>query len=350
MIPKEPEFSPRPTPGGPVVQRRQPVLDPAYAQDNFLASAARAAAANQPGEPLQEPQLFPDLAADGGDSGPQIPPSPSHAGASAVPGVSPMPEIPGRSRPLLWAGIVSISAFAIFVPLLMLLNQGERTVVADADLPVVAAEEGPEKVRPAEEGGMQPPNQDVAIYDTLSGEAKSQTEVLLGQPEAPMPLPPPEATATEDNAPGSSSSNDIPLIPAPAFDVPADAAAAEAASQVEPSAGGGAASEPAAEIPAAPAAPTIGDVVEQTASLGDAYRVQLAAVKSKDGAQSTWAKLQKKHAQYLGGKELTVVEIDKGAEGKFYRVQAGPFADRAAATDVCVALKKVEQGCMVVKP
>jgi cell division septation protein DedD len=261
-----------------------------------------------------------------------------------------MPEIPGRSRPLLWAGIVSISAFAIFVPLLMLLNQGERTVVADADLPVVAAEEGPEKVRPAEEGGMQPPNQDVAIYDTLSGEAKSQTEVLLGQPEAPMPLPPPEATATEDNAPGSSSSNDIPLIPAPAFDVPADAAAAEAASQVEPSAGGGAASEPAAEIPAAPAAPTIGDVVEQTASLGDAYRVQLAAVKSKDGAQSTWAKLQKKHAQYLGGKELTVVEIDKGAEGKFYRVQAGPFADRAAATDVCVALKKVEQGCMVVKP
>ena len=351
MIPKDPKFSPRQTHGGPALQRHQPVLDPVYSQDRILTAASRAAmAANQPGETIQEPQLFPDLAVDDGDSGPEIPPSPSQAGPAAAPGASTLPDSPGRTKPLLWIGIVSVTGFAILMPLLMLLNHGEQTVVADGDLPVVAPEQGPEKVRPTDEGGMQPPNQDVAIYDTLSGEAKSQTEVLLGQPEAPMPLPPaaPAATPPASSDDSSDASGAIPQVPAPAFDVTDDAAAA--AAKVEPSAGGGGASEPAVEAPATPAAPTISDVVEQTASLGDAYRVQLAAVKTKDGAQETWTKLQKKHAQLLSGKELTVVEIDKGSDGKFYRVQAGPFANRAAATDACVALKKLEQGCMVVKP
>ena len=106
-----------------------------------------------------------------------------------------MPGWLPRQSPRLWrivpdaqsrccrVGIVSVCAFAIVMPFLMLISKGERTVVADADLPVVTAEQGPEKVRPTDEGGMQPLNQDVAIYDTLSGEAKSQTEVLLGQPE-----------------------------------------------------------------------------------------------------------------------------------------------------------------------
>jgi cell division septation protein DedD len=349
MIPKDPEFSPRPTHGGPALQRRQQVLDPVYSQDRILTAAGRAAmAANQPGENIREPQLFPELAADDGNSGPEIPPSPSQAGPAIAASSSVLPDNPGRTRPLLWIGIVSISAFAISMPLLMLANHGERTVVADADLPVVTAEAGPEKVRPADEGGMQPLNQDVAIYDTLSGEPKSQTEVLLGEPEAPMPLPPaaPAKTPTAGSDKSSDASGDVPQVPAPAFDVTEDAAAA--AAKVEPSAGGGAASEPAVEAPAA--APAIADIVEQTASLGEAYRVQLAAVKTKDGAQETWTKLQKKHAQLLGGKELTVVEIDKGSDGKFYRVQAGPFADRAAATDACMALKKLQQGCMVVKP
>ena len=62
---------------------------------------------------------------------------------------------------------------------------------------------------------------------------------------------------------------------------------AAAASKVEPSAGGGAASEAVPQTPVAPTASTITDVVEQTASLGAAYRVQLAAVKTKDGAQET---------------------------------------------------------------
>jgi cell division septation protein DedD len=158
---------------------------------------------------------------------------------------------------------------------------------------------------------------------------------------ASAPLSPP---ATGDGADAST----IPAAPAPAFDVSGDATSevsgdAAAAANVEPSAGGNVAT------PAAPAASDITTVVEQTAALGNQYRVQLAAVKSKDGAEATWTKLQKKHAKLLGELELTVVEITKDG-GKMYRVQAGPFADRATAVDTCVALKQINQGCLVVNP
>lgn len=92
-----------------------------------------------------------------------------------------------------------------------------------------------------------------------------------------------------------------------------------------------------------------GRLVEQTASLRDAFRMQVAAVKSREGAEETWTKLQKKHPQLLGGLQLTVVEITKD-NGKMYRVQGGPFPDRPAAVDACMALKAANQNCLVVKP
>ena len=92
-----------------------------------------------------------------------------------------------------------------------------------------------------------------------------------------------------------------------------------------------------------------GRLVEQAASLGDAFRVQVAAVNSRDGAEATWTKLQKKHPQLLGDLQLTVVEITKG-NGRMYRVQGGPFQDRAKAVDACMALKAAHQDCLAVKP
>ena len=88
----------------------------------------------------------------------------------------------------------------------------------------------------------------------------------------------------------------------------------------------------------------------QSASLGDAFRVQVAAVDSRANAEATWTKLQKKHPQLLGGlQDLTVVEITKES-GKMYRVQGGPFPDRARAVDACMALKAANQNCLVAKP
>src|SRR5262245_59137664 len=348
MTPKEPAFTTRPTIESPALQRRQRIVE-AYAQERILDAAARAAAP-QP----QEPQLFPDLAANDADAGPEIPPNPYQAGATIPPPREEARDGGSRGRRFLWIGVGAVSAVAIVLPLLLWLKHDQRPVVADANLPVVPAETGPEKERPADEGGLQPPNQDVAVYDTLNGAApgpQAKPETLLPPSEAPMTLPAPAPAplppASEDGADASA----IPAVPAPAFDVSDSTAAdvssdAAAAAKVEPSAGGNAAesASPASEAPT-----DITAVVEQTASLGDAYRVQLAAVKSQDGAQETWTKLQKKHAKLLGDLDLTVVEITKNG-GKLYRVQAGPFADRAKAVDTCVALKQLNQGCLVVNP
>lgn len=354
MTPKEPAFTTRPTIESPALQRRQRIVE-AYAQERILDAAARAAAP-QP----REPQLFPDLAANDADAGPEIPPNPYQAAATIPPPREEARDGGSRGRRFLWIGVGAVSAVAIVLPLLMWLKQDQSPVVADADLPVVPAELGPEKERPADEGGLQPPNQDVAVYDTLNGAApapQAKPEMLLPPSEAPMtlpesaPSPAPSPPASEDGADASA----IPAVPAPAFDVSGEAAAdvageAAAAAKVEPSAGGNAAESAAPAAPAASDAPKdITTVVEQTASLGDAYRVQLAAVKSQDGAQETWTKLQKKHAKLLGNLELTVIEITKDGT-KLYRVQGGPFADRAKAVDTCVALKQLNQGCLVVNP
>jgi cell division septation protein DedD len=78
-------------------------------------------------------------------------------------------------------------------------------------------------------------------------------------------------------------------------------------------------------------------------------RIQLAAVKSEAAAKAEWAKLQKAHPALLGGLTLTVEKVDKGASGVFYRIQAGPLADRAAAKQLCADLKARSQDCIVAK-
>ncbi len=79
------------------------------------------------------------------------------------------------------------------------------------------------------------------------------------------------------------------------------------------------------------------------------YVVQVAALKSQDGARPAWGRLQKAHTALLSERELAIQEIDLGERGIFYRVQAGYFPDRASALELCTALKVRGQDCLVVK-
>jgi cell division septation protein DedD len=311
---------------------REPLFDPR--------SETEPPASPAPDAVPREPELFPDLASSAG-GGPEIPPPPHAPAVAGWPRDGDGDEGTPAARRYLWIGVGGISAVAILLPFLMWMQQAPETVVADADLPLVAAAETPEKVRPAVEGGMQVPNQELEVYGSLGGDTQpTQPEVLLAEPEAPLPLPAVPAATEEKPVVAADPPDAIPSVPAPAIEV-GDGAADEVAA-VEPSAGGEkTGDEAAAPAPAAD---------EQTATLGESFRIQLAAVKSREGAESTWVKLQKKHGELLSGLQLAVVEIDKGEAGKFFRVQAGPFADRAAATKTCVALKAVDQGCLVVNP
>ena len=59
--------------------------------------------------------------------------------------------------------------------------------------------------------------------------------------------------------------------------------------------------------------------------------------------------MKKRNTDLLGALALNVqsVTLDRGT---FYRVQAGPLTDRAAANGLCGKLKSRNQDCLVVAP
>jgi len=283
------------------------------------------------------------------------------------------------------------------------------------EVPVITADATPEKVKPAEEGGLQVQNQDVQVLDPST---QNQTETVMPEPEQPI-TPPATAeaptteqapTVVENTAPDSNAaptaqapvadvapSPDVPLAetplpameengtqdaapaapaaeapqqtqtaetpaasePAPAQNTtaeatPAPAAAPEpapAAEPAQPEPAQAAQTEPAPtaqpEQPAAQEAPPQQAAVTPTVPTGNT-RVQLAAGKSEATVQKEWAALQKAHPDLLGSLSLHIERVDKGTSGIFYRLQAGPLADKTAAKELCASLKQKGQDCLVV--
>ena len=267
----------------------------------------------------------------------------------------------------------------------------------EGPVPVITADTTPEKVKPADEGGMQVPNQNVQILDNLNGQASTQNQAtVLPPPEQPVTPPPapapttseasaaPQAPAVTETppappsaqaAPTTSAADEaaIPSVPAPA--VPSVAApepkasAPQATTAQQPStpqpAAQEATPEPAAAAPAeptpAPAPAAAAAAPTQTASVAAApapqptaqggaagVRIQLAAVKSEAAAKAQWAKLQKTYPDLLGALTLNIQSVDK-AGTTYYRIQAGPLADKTKAKDLCAKLAAQKQDCIVAK-
>lgn len=257
-----------------------------------------------------------------------------------------------RLRNRLLAGGVLVLALAGF----WVWSGGGET--GNEPVPVIAADSTPEKVKPADEGGLEVPNQDVAILNGENSTAPAEGETVLPAPEQPATPPaPPEPAPAAEAAPATDAGNAIPSVPAPSVDAipsvpapaepsaatgeaaPAEAAPVPAESQTAAADATPAASEAApAETAAAPTA--------QPAAAG-AARIQLAAVKSKAAAQKEWVRIQKAHPDLLGALSLHVERFNKSATETYYRIQAGPLADKAAAKQLCAKLKEQNQACLV---
>src|SRR5215831_13598658 len=326
MLPKQPKFEPG-DPASPALLRRRNQLRPAgLAPEPDRDATLRAVREPQPGLlPEAEPPVD-------DEPEPDIPPSP---------GVAAPPERvygeSGRRRPWLAAVAVAVAAVVILGGSSWLLYHAlTGRTAANGDVPYIAADAGPEKVRPQQEGGAQTANQDMRVYNEINGAKPPQEkEVLLPQPEAPMT--PPTGTqpdSTQNQGSAQSQSAAIPSVPAPELNL-----APAAGSSTSPPA-----ADPSTAAGNAAATPT------QTAMATGAFRVQLAAVKSADAAQTAWKKLTKTYPEVLKGLKLDVVKLDRGSDGALYRVQAGPFADRSAAEAACGRLKGKNQACLVVAP
>lgn len=238
----------------------------------------------------------------------------------------------GRPRVLLLAGVVGVLAFVAAV---VLVGTGER---AERDVPLIVADNAPFRVRPAEPGGMQVPNQDQLVYQRMVGAPVTPSgrriEVLLPPPEAPLPVPRPAPPPAPDPAPALAAPAEAPGPPASPPPQPAPAEAAPGL-PLPPPPPAMAAVQPAAPAPSAPQR-TEGTV-----------QVQLAAVGSEAAVQPEWNRLRTRMPDLLADHALLVSRGERDGQ-PFWRVRTGGFADVAAARGFCDQVRARGFTCFVV--
>lgn len=82
---------------------------------------------------------------------------------------------------------------------------------------------------------------------------------------------------------------------------------------------------------------------------GAPWKIQLASLREQTKAEAEWQRLQHANQDLLHGLLLHVQQAEL-SKGTFYRVQAGPLADRASAASLCNSLKSRNQDCLIVVP
>ena len=89
---------------------------------------------------------------------------------------------------------------------------------------------------------------------------------------------------------------------------------------------------------------------DKTSALGDrpidGFGIQLASLRSEDGARATWKRLLAAHPDLLGGLAPFVERADLGDKGVYYRLQAGSLSNLSDAQDLCGKLKDLNVGCL----
>jgi cell division septation protein DedD len=263
-------------------------------------------------------------------------------------------------------------------------------------IPVVQAPEGPVKEKPAKPGGMKVPYQDKQILnqsgdDGAAGDS-GKVERLLPPPEQPKPPKPAPETTAEGQPTGQGAK--VNVTPPPTMSV--DEKALEQSrkeTEAEVAAGGSASNqgqgvdtgnasdatpktvektpEPKKAPETAPATKTGTEQAEppkatapkpkpkpakaetaapKPAASGKGYFLQLASLRSEDGAKREWSQIKKKHGGLLGALSMKVERADLGSRGIFYRLLTGPLPNEATAKDLCRQLKDAGQACLVKRP
>ena len=243
------------------------------------------------------------------------------------------------------------------------------------NVPIVRADGTSFKVTPEDPGGMEIPHKDSTIFSSLNDRDEDRKiENLLAKDDNEEPLPRSQLFAglnTEKNPDLDRSNDSSPLdepvdnsveptaedeemidemveegtdsVMPPPPEIEEDAPVEKVVPKVQPKPEPVKVVEPKPEpVKAAPPPAS-----SSTSSTGD-YYVQLASVKTVDGAESEWKKLTQKYSSQLGGYSHRVEKADLGEKGTFYRIQAGPVS-KDKATQTCDAIKKVTPGGCLVK-
>lgn len=260
----------------------------------------------------------------------------------------------GSRLPLLLV-IALILVFAFGGVVWLAYTQGVQRERAREGTPrVITADKGPVRTAPENPGGATP-YQGLKVYEQRAGaddetgapaKAAADAAPALRQVAEPAKtaLPPvePEKPATrEASAPPAQLVAPKPAPTKPAKTLPAQAIkpAAEAPKPVAE------APKPVTEKPKAVAPEA--KPVEKIAA-GGAWVLQIGAYKSEADANAAWKTYSHKHAA-VAGFAPNILRVDLGEKGTWYRLRAGAYADKAAATAACDKLKADGAACFPAK-
>jgi hypothetical protein len=212
---------------------------------------------------------------------------------------------------------------------------------------------------------------DTLLAEIVDGEAGTSAPAggLAAEPaagtaaDAELPLPAdgiaePEREVTAP-APAPAPATSTIAAPAAIPALPAAVLAPTPAPQAAPAPQLPATQPQATQPPAAVATPRASAPAETTVAalprpalaqdFTGAFGVQLLAVRDEAAAAGAWTGLQQRHPAVLGNLRSRVQRAEIGGN-TFYRLQAGPFADRAGASAVCSALQSRGTDCFIVEP
>jgi hypothetical protein len=213
-------------------------------------------------------------------------------------------------------------------------------------VPVVQADTGPLRVKPANPGGLQVAG---AGNEIFSGGSDTDVEKLAPPPETPDPLGlraapasrPAVVPATRASAPAATAQ------PAPqplAARTPAPTAAA--APIAAPIAAGAKPAVAAVAPPARPAEKPAATAAEEHGAAGKRASVQLAALSSEPAARAEWERLVKRWPKLFGGHQPAFSKVEHGGQ-TLWRVRTGGFDGAAQASVFCEQLRASGGGCSV---
>lgn len=202
------------------------------------------------------------------------------------------------------------------------------------EVPVVRAEPGPVRLKPASPGGLQIAGID---HNVFSGGSDSDVQKLAPLPQTPDPQALQAMASPQPAVPPVAAAPPTTMPPAPVtrtHEAPPEPTAAA------PAAG------PAA-IAARPQGPTerAGEAERRAAGRRPAL-VQLAALSSEQAAREEWARLVRRWPDLLGGRhpEFSKVVHDGHI---LWRVRTGGFAGFSEATLFCERLRAKRASCSV---
>jgi cell division septation protein DedD len=244
-------------------------------------------------------------------------------------------EPPRRPRRVL-AAVLALLIMGLFSGgLWFAYVQGKHHTGGDAasgDVPLIRADERPTKVKPEQPGGMEIPDRDKLIYNPT----RKVVEHLLAPAEKPMPRPVPSPSPTPSQTEAARSSTGT--MP-PASGTPPDPPAVSQMAQLQQQAA--APPTKAAQVPPIPS--------KLAAAKAGGTRLQLGSLRSEDAARQEWERIKRKNSDLLGSLSATPVRADLGDKGIYYRIEAGPIADPAAAERICGELKQRSIGCIIAR-